>query len=327
MMMPGEFSTKNQDKEELIAAIILDLRVMHLALVAPGGDILIRRSVNFSDDMLPESLVPVIRLNINIMLTEINHKKRIKGYGFAISRSYVGHRQGNDQSITWQFIVSAFSRAAVDVLRCRCYFVLKCNAAALAEYHFGGRKLSGDFITISISEELSGSIVSNGKITPGYSGLAGALGNFIVRPRSSEMIAARSPSSLSSLCGYGGIIKTAEEIKLCCVQSALHQVPSGQLDARKIFELADRGDAAANRVVSYTGQILGEALAVFATFSSPASIIVRSDPMIGISRFIDTIKRSMETNLLPIYQNKINLSFSHIRDEDAYFLGCSALFR
>ena len=40
---------------------------------------------------------------------------------------------------------------------------------------------------------------------------------------------------------------------------------------------------------------------------------------------MDPIKESMESNLLPIFRNKVNLIFSELKESDAAVLGASAL--
>ncbi|MEO5908522.1 MAG: hypothetical protein ABIR50_03295, partial [Ginsengibacter sp.] len=40
---------------------------------------------------------------------------------------------------------------------------------------------------------------------------------------------------------------------------------------------------------------------------------------------LDPVKESMEKNVLPIFQNKVKLIFSELKDSDAAILGASAL--
>ncbi len=40
---------------------------------------------------------------------------------------------------------------------------------------------------------------------------------------------------------------------------------------------------------------------------------------------MDPVKKSMEKNLLPIFQNKVKLLFSELKESDAAILGASAL--
>jgi glucokinase len=40
---------------------------------------------------------------------------------------------------------------------------------------------------------------------------------------------------------------------------------------------------------------------------------------------LDPVKEAMEKNLLPIFQNKVKLIFSELKESDAAILGASAL--
>lgn len=81
----------------------------------------------------------------------------------------------------------------------------------------------------------------------------------------------------------------------------------------------------AKEVYEYTGKILGLAFANFVMFSSPEAIILFG----GMSKAGDLIlkptRETMEKNLLPIFQNKVKIIFSELKEADAAILGASAL--
>jgi glucokinase len=70
---------------------------------------------------------------------------------------------------------------------------------------------------------------------------------------------------------------------------------------------------------------LGEALANFVMFSSPEAIILFGGVCKAGKILMDPVKDSMEKNLLPIFQNKVKLLFSELKESDAAILGASAL--
>ena len=81
----------------------------------------------------------------------------------------------------------------------------------------------------------------------------------------------------------------------------------------------------AKEVFKFTGQILGEAFADFVAFSSPKAIILFGGLARAGSLIMDPIKENMEKNLLKIYQGKVQLLFSELKESDAAVLGASAL--
>jgi glucokinase len=70
---------------------------------------------------------------------------------------------------------------------------------------------------------------------------------------------------------------------------------------------------------------LGEALANFVMFSSPEAIILFGGVIKAGDLIMKPTKENMEKNLLPIFQNKVRLIFSELKEADAAILGASAL--
>jgi glucokinase len=102
-------------------------------------------------------------------------------------------------------------------------------------------------------------------------------------------------------------------------------VTQKKIDAKAVYEAAAKGDKIAKEVFKFTGQILGEALANFVMFSSPEAIILFGGVCKAGKMLMDPVKKNMEKNLLPIYQDKIKLLFSELKESDAAILGASAL--
>ena len=86
-----------------------------------------------------------------------------------------------------------------------------------------------------------------------------------------------------------------------------------------------KGDALCKKIFEFTGKILGEALANFVMFSSPEAIILFGGLTKAGDLIMNPTKEHMEKNLLPIFQNKVELIFSELKESDAAILGASAL--
>ena len=86
-----------------------------------------------------------------------------------------------------------------------------------------------------------------------------------------------------------------------------------------------QGDEIAKEVYEYTGKVLGLALANFVMFSSPEAIILFGGMTKAGDLILKPTKEHMEKNLLPIFQNKVKLIFSELKEADAAILGASAL--
>ena len=92
-----------------------------------------------------------------------------------------------------------------------------------------------------------------------------------------------------------------------------------------MYDAAIRGDKVAQEVFTFTGTILGEALADFIAFSAPEAIILFG----GLTKAGDLImkptREAMEANDLNIWKGKTKLLVSELKDSDAAVLGASAL--
>ena len=98
-----------------------------------------------------------------------------------------------------------------------------------------------------------------------------------------------------------------------------------EITAKVVAEAAEKGDEIAKEVYRFTGQILGEALANFVMFSSPEAIILFGGVIKAGDLILKPTREHMEKNLLPIFQNKVKLVFSELKEADAAILGASAL--
>jgi glucokinase len=132
--------------------------------------------------------------------------------------------------------------------------------------------------------------------------------------------------SLESYASATGVMLTAlEMLEKSSDESLLRGVPKEQLDSRKVYDAAIQGDKLAKDIFDFTGGILGLALANFVMFSSPEAIILFG----GLTKAGDLIlkptREAMEHNLIQVFQNKVKILISHLKESDAAILGASAL--
>ena len=200
------------------------------------------------------------------------------------------------------------------------------NAAAVGEMMYGAARGMKDFIMITLGTGVGSGIVANGHIIYGHDGFAGELGHTTIRPGGRKHWGTGLYGSLESYCSATGIVLTAKELLADSKEeSLLRNYDEGDLDARRIFDCAIQGDAIAAEVYRFTGQVLGEALANFIMFSSPEAIILFGGVIKAGDLLMAPTKEHMEKNLLPIFQDKVKLIFSELKEADAAILGASAL--
>lgn len=201
------------------------------------------------------------------------------------------------------------------------------NAAAVGEMMYGSAKGMKDFIMITLGTGVGSGIVANGQIIYGHDGFAGELGHTIIIPEGRDHPGTGIKGSLEAYASATGVARTALEFldQRPKEDSLMRNYAREEIDSRVVYDCAMQGDRMAKDVYDYTGNILGLAFANFVMFSSPEAIILFG----GMSKAGDLIlkptRENMEKHLLPIFQNKVKIIFSELREADAAILGASAL--
>ena len=103
-----------------------------------------------------------------------------------------------------------------------------------------------------------------------------------------------------------------------------------ELDPEAITSLdvsiaAGKGDALAKHIYEFTGEMLGEACADFAAFSSPEAFIFFGGMTKAGDLIMDPIKRSYDKNVLKIFKGKAKFLVSGLDGSSAAVLGASAV--
>ncbi len=202
------------------------------------------------------------------------------------------------------------------------------NAAAMGEMMYGCAKGIKHFITITLGTGVGSGIVIDGKIVLGHDGFAGELGHTIIRPGGRLHAGTGIRGSLESYASATGVRETAIELltRNPTETSLLREYSLNDLITSKtVFECAIKGDNIANEVFTFTGHILGEALANFVLFSSPQIIVLFGGLTKAGDLLLKPTHQAMEANLIEIFKNKVKLVFSTLSEADAAILGASAL--
>ncbi len=201
------------------------------------------------------------------------------------------------------------------------------NAAALGEMTYGTARGMKDFITITLGTGVGSGIVANGQLIYGHDGFAGELGHVIVIPGGRLHHGTGAHGSLEAYASATGVTNTALELLEARPdeQSLLRNHTAEEIDSKMIYEAAIKGDKLAIEIYEYTGKVLGEALANFVMFSSPEAIVLFGGLTQAGDLIMRPVREHMEKNLLPIFQNKVKLLFSELKESDAAILGASAM--
>ena len=296
-------------------------------IVNSHGEILSQDRIPSNQHDVVENFIDDLYLKLQPMITKVGGIKKFVGIG-------VGAPNGNIYTGTIEYAPNLKWKGIIpiaDILKKK--FKLKtkltndANAAAMGEMQFGACKKMKHFITITLGTGVGSGIVIDGKIVVGHDGFAGELGHTIIRPGGRIHKSTGMAGSLEAYASATGVRETAIEFltKHPEEPSLLRNYSINELTSESVYQCAMKGDNIANNIFQFTGQILGESLANFVMFSSPETIVLFGGLTKAGNLLLNPTKKYMEANLLPIFQNKVKLIFSQLKESDAAILGASAL--
>lgn len=200
------------------------------------------------------------------------------------------------------------------------------NAAAIGEMTYGAARGLKDFIMITLGTGVGSGIVINGQMVYGHDGFAGELGHVIMKRNNGRMCGCGRTGCLEAYCSATGVARTAREfLEIRNEPSALRNIPVDEITSKDVYDAAIAGDNIAKDIFEYTGEILGQALADFASFSSPEAFVLFGGLTKAGDLIMKPVKESLDKNILGCYKGKVKLLVSELKESDAAILGASAL--
>lgn len=200
------------------------------------------------------------------------------------------------------------------------------NAAAIGEMTYGAARGLKDFIMITLGTGVGSGIVINGQLVYGHDGFAGELGHVIVKRNNGRLCGCGRTGCLEAYCSATGVARTAREfLEVRTEPSLLRNIPVEEITSKDVYDAAIAGDKLAKDIFEYTGTILGEAFADFTVFSSPEAIILFGGLAKSGDLLMKPLKNAMEKNMMPIFEGKVKILLSELKEADAAVLGASAL--
>jgi glucokinase len=319
-------STTSASLQQLAIGIDIGGTSTKFGIVDRNANILFSSEISSRNHSEVEDFIDELHSNLYTMIESAGGPGRIKGIG-------VGAPNGNfytgtveyAPNLPWKGIIP-FAKLMEDKFKLPVTLTNDANAAAIGEMMYGAAKGMKDFIMITLGTGVGSGIVANGKLIYGHDGFAGELGHTIIIPNGRLHEGTGKHGSLESYASATGVRLTAiEMLAKTNEESLLHKIPTEEIDSKKVYEAAIAGDKLAKEIFDFTGQILGLSLANFVMFSSPEAIILFG----GLTKSGDLIlkptRENMEANLIQVFQNKVKILVSHLKEADAAILGASAL--
>jgi glucokinase len=290
------------------------------------GNVLFASEISTKKHEQVHTFIDELHQELSILIEKVGGVGRIKGIGVGAPNGNV--YTGNIEyapNLPWKGIIP-LARMLQDKFKIPVRLTNDANAAAVGEMMYGAAQGMKDFIMITLGTGVGSGIVANGQLIYGHDGFAGELGHTTIIPDGRLHPGTGKKGSLESYASATGVAQSAIEIlENTDRPSSLRDIPKEALNSKAVFEAATKGDEVAKEVFAFTGKVLGMALANFVMFSSPEAIILFG----GLTKAGDLIlkptREHLEANVIEIFQNKVKILVSHLKESDAAILGASAL--
>ena len=198
------------------------------------------------------------------------------------------------------------------------------NAAAVGEMTYGAARGMKNFIMITLGTGVGSGIVINGDVVYGHDGFAGELGHTAAVHYNGRTCNCGKTGCLETYASATGVARTAREwLELSDEPSVLRNLDS--IASKDVFDAAKEGDKLALKIFEFTGKILGRSFADFIAFSSPEAIVLFGGLARAKEFLTAPIEEAMNSNVLPLWRNKVKIVYSQLKESDAAILGASAL--
>lgn len=296
-------------------------------VVDRNGHILEQGRTLTNDRSTAQDFIEDLYDKIQPMIERAGGKDKFAGIGIGAPNG--NYYTGNIEyaaNLKWQGIIP-FASMMSTRFDMRVKLTNDANAAAMGEMMYGAARGMKHFITITLGTGVGSGIVIDGKIVLGHDGFAGELGHTIIRPGGRLHKGTGIHGPLEAYASATGMRETALEMLSTKpdTPSTMRDLKPDEITSQSVYEAALKGDAVAQEVFAFTGQLLGEALANFIMFSSPEAIVLFGGVTKAGDMILNPTRKSMEANLVQVFKNKVKLMFSELKEADAAILGASAL--
>ena len=295
-------------------------------IVDRDGNVLFSGGMSTRGHTVIDTYIDELAKNLAELIEKAGGVGRMKGVGVGApnGKYYTGTIE-YAPNLPWKGIVP-LAKLIEDKFKLPVALTNDANAAAIGEMMYGAAKGMKDFIMITLGTGVGSGIVANGHLIYGHDGFAGEVGHTIIIPDGRLHPGTGKKGSLESYASATGVRLTAiEMLEKSKADSLLRKVPVDKLDSKAVYDAAIQGDKLALEVFEFTGRILGIALANCVMFSSPEAIILFGGLTKSGELILKPTREHMEANLIQVFQNKVKLLISHLRESDAAILGASAL--
>ena len=291
--------------------------------IESGGTIVFHEEIPTHGSMPVMDLVDRIDQKANLFLLEnIDYTLKGIGIGAPNGNHYTGMIQ-DPPNLSWGNvdIVSIFAKN----FDCEVALTNDANAAALGEKTFGIAKNMDDFIVVTLGTGLGSGIFSSGKLLYGHDGFAGEMGHISI-DYNGRRCNCGNKGCLEAYASASGIKTTVSKMLTDDPDNKLLQSLSKEkIDGFLLDKAFDEGDESAIQIYEYTGEKLGQGLALVSNLLSPEAFIFYGGFSNAGERILSPARKIMNQNLINASEGKVKLLQSGLPQGQAGILGAASL--
>lgn len=156
-----------------------------------------------------------------------------------------------------------------------CFVENDANAGAVAEHRFGAGRGCRHMAFLTLGTGLGAGLILNGHVYHGANAMAGEIGH--VRLTEGGPQGYDKPGSVEGWASGGGMARHASHTIQAAISAGEQTTLADSLStltARDIGLAMSQGDAVATRIVTQTGERLGEALSILVDILNPERIVI-----------------------------------------------------
>lgn len=295
-------------------------------IVDRNGNVLFSSEMSTRKHKTIDTFIDELHEQLSTLIEKAGGIGRMRGIGMgAPNGNFYSGTIEYAPNLPWKGIIP-IAKLVSDKFKLDVTLTNDANAAAIGEMMYGAAKGMKDFIMITLGTGVGSGFVANGQLIYGHDGFAGEIGHTIVIPDGRIHEGTGKKGSLESYASATGVRLTALEVlENSNEPSLLRDLDKETIDSKAVYDAAIKGDKLALEIFEFTGKILGISLANAVMISSPEAIILFG----GLTKSGDLIlkptRQHMEENLIQVFQNKVKILISHLKESDAAILGASAL--
>lgn len=264
---------------------------------------------------------------LQVIIEQVGGIATIKGMGIgAPNANYYSGTIERAANIAWAKGVVPLAAMFSEAMGIPVALTNDAKAAALGEMTYGVAKGMKNFIMLTLGTGVGSGIVVNGQLVYGSDGFAGELGHVIMVREGGRPCGCGRSGCLEAYCSATGVARTAREMLSGSDRPSLLR----ELDADKITSLdisiaAGKGDQMAKDIYEFTGRMLGQACADFATFCSPEAFVFFGGLVKAGDLIMEPVRRAYDESVMPIFRGKAKFLASGLDGSTAAVLGASAI--